>query len=254
MITDSFRKEKPIIEPKMIYERKESLDVVLITFSWKILEKARKMEGSEVIASLSAAGGNYDVIKLPVTERRVGIFMSTVGAPACGGLMEDVNALTGAESFILFGSAGSLDRDITGKKYVVATSAYRDEGLSYHYLPPSDYVAIRDWEAIRDTFEETNTPYVLGRTWTTDAIYRETRSEMEERRSEGCLTVEMEASGAAAVAKYHGWHLGVFLEGGDNLDGEEWEKGKIGEANHSSRKLILAMECARRISIDKENT
>ena len=110
MITDSFSLEEPIIKPEMIYRRSEKLlDVCLITFSWKIFQEARNMEGSKVVGTLSAASGKYDIISLPIEGRRVGIFLSTVGAPACGGFMEDAYALTGAESFILFGSAGTLD-------------------------------------------------------------------------------------------------------------------------------------------------
>ncbi|MGN1163658.1 MAG: nucleoside phosphorylase [Candidatus Ornithospirochaeta sp.] len=251
MIDKAFRIERPLIEADMFYKKKADLDVVLITFSHKILSEAKAMEGSVTAAILSAASGEYEVVKLPVKDRNVGIIMSTVGAPACGGFMEDAHALTGARNFILFGSAGSLDREKTGGRYVVVTSAYRDEGLSYHYLPPQDYVEIRDWRVIQETMEENDVPFVLGRTWTTDAFYRETKSEMEERKKEGCLTVEMEIAGAAAVAEYHGWHFAAFLEGGDNLDGVEWEMGRLGDANHSSRKLLIAIEASRKLGIDK---
>ena len=99
MITDSFSLDEPIIKPEMIYRRSEKLlDVCLITFSWKIFQEARNMEGSKVVGTLSAASGKYDIISLPIEGRRVGIFLSTVGAPACGGFMEDAYALTGAES------------------------------------------------------------------------------------------------------------------------------------------------------------
>jgi uridine phosphorylase len=65
--------------------------------------------------------------------------------------------------------------------------------------------------------------YVLGKTWTTDAIYRETRGRMALRRSEGCVTVEMEAAALFAVAQSRGVQLGQILYSGDNLDGEEWD-------------------------------
>ena len=83
------------------------------------------MEGSKVIATVPSAGGNYEIIKLGVKEKRVGIFLSPVGVPAAGGLMEDINALTGAENFILFGSCGSLDEKRTKGKYIVVEEAYR---------------------------------------------------------------------------------------------------------------------------------
>lgn len=248
---DFYRDEKPLIEAEMCHGKATELDVVLITFSHKIFNEAKRMEGSETVAELSAASGKYEVVLLPAKERKVGIFMSTVGAPACGGFMEDVHALTGVKNFILFGSAGSLWREKTEGKYIVVTSAYRGEGLSHYYLPSSPYVGIRNWKEIKTAMEKTNSPFTIGRTWTTDAIYRETRSEMEERKNEGCLAVEMEIAGAAAVAEHHGWNFAAFLESGDKLDGEEWEIGDLGNANHSSRKLYIAIEAAKRIGIDK---
>ena len=95
MITDQFLEEKEIISPKCFYgEREKLLDVCIITFSYIIFSSAKDMEGSKVIATVPSAGGNYEIIKLGVKERRVGIFLSPVGAPAAGGLMEDINALT----------------------------------------------------------------------------------------------------------------------------------------------------------------
>ena len=250
MITDSFSLEEPIIKPEMIYRRSEKLlDVCLITFSWKIFQEARNMEGSKVVGTLSAASGKYDIISLPIEGRRVGIFLSTVGAPACGGFMEDAHALTGAESFILFGSAGTLDEDKTKGKFIIPTSAYRDEGLSYHYLEKGDYVELEGWRTVEKVFASLKVPYVLGRTWTPDAFYRETRRNAEERRAEGCIAVEMEIAGAASVAIHHNWHFYAFLESGDSLE-EEWRVSNLMGANHNALKLALAMETAKGLSID----
>lgn len=86
----------------------------------------------------------------------------------------EANWLTGAEKFIMFGSAGSLNKEKTQGKFVVPTEAYRDEGMSYHYAPPSDYIEIQNHEKIAAIFEELHFPYVKGRVWTTDAFLRET--------------------------------------------------------------------------------
>ena len=71
---------------------------------------------------------------------------------------------------------------------ILPTSAIRDEGTSYHYLPPSDTIEVnRKW---RDTFKEVlkecGYPYVEGTTWTTDAVYRETRGEGKPPKGTGC--------------------------------------------------------------------
>ena len=246
MIIDQFIDEEEIIRPTSFYKQNEKiLDVCLITFSHEIFLFAKNMEGSVVVGEMHAAGGVYEIIKLPVKEKRVGIFLSPCGSPAAGGFMEDVNAVTGVENYILFGSCGSLDSEKTKGKYIVVDEAYRDEGLSYHYIPPSDYISVPTWSVTRDFFEKNNIPYVVGKTWTTDAFYRETRSSMNKRKEEGCIAVEMEIAGCQAVAERRRWKLYPFLESEDILDGDEWNIGELGGANHRNSKLFLAIEIAK---------
>lgn len=55
--------------------------------------------------------------------------------------------------------------------------------------------------------------HVVGRTWTTDAIYRETRAKVDRRTAEGCIVVEMEAAALFAVAQYRRVLLGQAAPG-----------------------------------------
>jgi uridine phosphorylase len=66
-------------------------------------------------------------------------------------------------------------------------------------------------------------PHLAGKTWTTDAPYRETPARIARRREEGCLTVEMESAGMMAVARFRGVAFGQVLYGGDDLSGAEWD-------------------------------
>ncbi len=59
---------------------------------------------------------------------------------------------------------------------MVPTEAYRDEGTSYHYAPASDYIAIKNADVVARFMKENKTPYIKGKTWTTDAFYWETVS------------------------------------------------------------------------------
>ena len=59
--------------------------------------------------------------------------------------------------------------------------------MSYHYAPPADYIKIRNADSLARLFSDKGHPYVEGRVWTTDAIYRETRGQVEQRKQEGCL-------------------------------------------------------------------
>ena len=120
-----------------------------------------------------------------------------------------------------------LDREIAVGQFIVPTSEVRDEGTSYHYLPPSREVQ-PDPEAvaaIEEVLSAHQIPFRLGKTWTTDAPYRETIEKVKRRRAEGCITVEMEASAFFAVAKFRNIPLGQILYGGDDVSGEaEWDQ------------------------------
>ena len=135
-----------------------------------------------------------------------------------------------------------LDREIAVGHVVVPTSAVRDEGTSYHYLPPSREVAAsaEGTAAIERALRARNVPYVLGKTWTTDAIFRETAGKVQMRRAEGCLTVEMEAAAFFAVAQFRGVTFAQLLYGGDDVSGEVWDDRGWGHAPHRSREAFLA--------------
>ena len=78
------------------------------------------------------------------------------------------------DKYIVFGGAGCLNKEIAHGKVMVLTEAYRDEGTSYHYAPASDYITVKNADIVADFMEKNGLPYVKGKTWTTDAIYRET--------------------------------------------------------------------------------
>lgn len=66
-------------------------------------------------------------------------------------------------------------------------------------------------------------PFLTGRTWTTDASYRETRARAGRRVAEGCVTVDMESAAFFAVARYRGVRFAQLLYAGDSLAGETWD-------------------------------
>jgi hypothetical protein len=71
--------------------------------------------------------------------------------------------------------------------------------------------------------DERDVPYAVGKTWTTDAPYRETRAKVAARRAEGCITVEMETAAFLAVARFRGVTFGQYLYAGDDVSGETWD-------------------------------
>lgn len=108
---------------------------------------------------------------------------------------------------------------------LVPVAAVRDEGTSYHYLPPAREVEPTPsaLAAVEATLNRHNIAYVRTKTWTTDAFFRETKGKVARRRDEGCLAVEMEAAAMFAVARFRQVELAQMLYAGDNLDAEQWE-------------------------------
>jgi uridine phosphorylase len=90
--------------------------------------------------------------------------------------------------------------------FVLVTRALRDEGTSYHYLPPSDYSAIPPavLALARRTFHQGNMPMEEGAVWTTDAPFRETDAAIAFARRQRLLAVEMESAALYAFAAARG--------------------------------------------------
>ena len=153
----------------------------------------------------------------------------------------------GAGKFVLFGSCGVLDDEKTKGKIIIPVSAVRDEGTSYHYMAPSSEIAAdpRSVQTLETVLTACCCPYVKGKTWTSDAIYRETLPMIEERRQEGCLAVEMECASMLAVSKYRQIPFAQFLYGADSLSSDTWEIRDLTlyGLTDAEKYMVLAFEC-----------
>ena len=248
MITDSFSRDRAIISPEDVYkETGEYFKVCICTFSPAILAELLARFTSRQVAEVRTVKGPVPIYAFDADGAVFGAFSLSIGSALAGTDIIDINRVAGADTFIVFGSAGALDSKAIGGRFVIPTAAYRDEGFSYHYAPPADYIDIPGSLRTAEIFKEINAPYVMGRTWTTDAFYRETRAELEKRVSEGCLTVEMELAGIQAACSFHGFKLYAFLQAGDVLDGEEYDISGLHGANHDLAKLKIALEIAKRV-------
>ena len=196
----------------------------IICFFQDVIDGLREIGSVEEIGHRASEMGKHPVYGATINGARIGVFHPGVGAPLAAGFLDELIA-GGGRKFIACGGAGALDKHLTLGHLVVPNAAVRDEGTSYHYLPPSrDVVASPEAvAAIEATLTKHGVPYVVGKTWTTDAIYRETRERVNRRRDEGCLTVEMEAAAFFAVAQFRGVTFGQILYSGDDLTGDEWD-------------------------------
>lgn len=76
--------------------------------------------------------------------------------------------------------------------------------------------------ALVKTLDARGVPCRVGKTWTTDAPYRETPGKIGKRKEEGCLVVEMKSAALIAVAQFRNVIFGQALYGGDDLSEVEW--------------------------------
>ena len=194
-----------------------------------------------------------EVVDIPIylyesEGEKIAITMPFQCSAGAAGTLEEMHAM-GCSKFIICGGAGCLTGKMDVGQIMLPTSAVRDEGASYHYLPPS-----REVEAPAETLEKTaralgemGVPFTLGKTWTTDAFYRETKEMVEKRRAEGCRMVEMETAGFYAVAKHYGLQLAQLLYAGDDVSGEAWDN-----RSWDSRKGIRANLIALSIELVKQ--
>ncbi|CAN5654433.1 hypothetical protein BH24ACT22_BH24ACT22_06740 [soil metagenome] len=145
----------------------------------------------------------YNFIQDGVTY---GIVGGVVGAPFAVLVAEEMFA-SGCEFLISVTSAGQISPAGPPPYFVLIERALRDEGTSYHYTPPAQYSELHRGlgELLRDAFEDDAVPEVhRGASWTTDAPFRETVTEIERHRASGILAVEMEAAALYAFAEATG--------------------------------------------------
>lgn len=213
-----------IIEPSKIIQPMDVPEQCVICFFQEVIAKVVKEHNAKVIASQRWEDDEHSIYEIELEGKRVAFVHPGVGAPMAAGILEETIAL-GFRKFIACGGAGVLNREIAVGHIVVPSVAVRDEGTSYHYLPPAREVGAspEGVAVIEQVLKRHGVPYLVGKTWTTDAPYRETSRKVQLRKSEGCLTVEMEASAFFAVAQFRGVTFAQMLYGGDDVSGGDWD-------------------------------
>jgi uridine phosphorylase len=217
--------EPSVIEPSEIIEAVDMPRCVVLCFFRELIDAIAVRPGASPVTLLNWAHGSHPIYEIEHNGQRLAVMHPGVGAPLAVGLLEEAIAF-GGRTFVAVGGAGALTPELVLGHAIVVSSAVRDEGTSLHYLAPSRTVDAdpAGVEAIETTLRDAEIPFVTGRTWTTDAPFRETRTRVTRRVDEGCLTVEMEASAFIAVARYRNVRLAHLLYAGDSLAGPEWDE------------------------------
>lgn len=238
--------EPGVIDPAALHPwRPDMPEAAVLCFFPEVVDGL----GGEPLLTISTERGRIPVRVMEHAGERVAVVHPGVGAPLAAMFLEDVIAL-GVRRVVAVGGAGSLLPDLVLGHAVVVGSAVRDEGTSFHYLPPGRVVdADPDGVAVlAATLTDAGLPHVVARAWTTDAVYRETRARVDRRRAEGCAVVEMEAAALIAVARFRGIAFAHLVFAADSLAGDAWDDRGWRFARDVRRGLFdLAVRAATRL-------
>ena len=201
------------------------------------------------LTTLSYAAGGRTVEEFTDRGVRFAASLMPFGAPAAVIHLEELIAL-GMRAFVVLGSCGVLDAGIPAASLVVPTAAYRDEGTSYHYAPTADWIDVLTSGRLQGWLADLGVDFVAGKVWTTDAIYRETRTRCAEHAADGCVAVDMECAALAATAQFRGVDVYQFFYAADNLDADEWDQRTLRRLADEARleHARLALEIAHRVA------
>ncbi len=171
-----------------------------------------------------------------------------IGASGITSLADELMAW-GVQRLVIMSLAGGLQPELAPGSIVVVDRALRDEGTSYHYLPPARDVQAspRLVSGIASALEKQGMSPATGAVWSTDAPYRETHEEAALFGGEGVKAVDMESAGLFAAAQARDRQAASVLVIGDSLAGPRWS------APPDMRTLHLRLKSLLRILIDTLN-
>ena len=252
ILTEFDPAKRAVINPEDIIKPVDGMPKIAIAcYANATFERMIQELDAKKIASAYNANGEQPVYYAEYKGLEIAFFMIDVGAPMSVAMLEDVFAM-GVEKVIIFGTCGVLEKGIEDCSIIIPNCAMRDEGTSYHYAAASDEIKVN--QKYMGTFikmlDELQIKYTVGKTWSTDAFYRETSEKIARRKEQGCVCVDMECSANAAVAEFREKDLVQFFYAADNLDSEEWDVRSLSndsKLEEKDRIAMIALELAVRI-------
>lgn len=177
-----------------------------------------------------------DLWRTTIDDLEFGIIGCAVGASFAVLLAEQLFA-SGCGLLISITSAGRLVELRPPPYFVLIDRALRDEGTSYHYLPPSEYASADASlvELAAEALKPLHVQIERGGSWTTDAPFRETAKQIAAMTEKGLLAVEMEAAALYAFSAARQKPVICFAHVTNQMaqiDGD-FEKGAMGGATAS---------------------
>jgi uridine phosphorylase len=177
----------------------------------------------------------------------LGVVGCAVGSSFAVLVAEELFA-SGCRLLISVTSSGQIMPVQAPPYFIMIDRALRDEGTSYHYLPPATYSHAPEAliGVLEDAFDDLGVPVLRGATWTTDAPFRETDDAIETMRQRGLLAVEMEAAALYAFARARGRPVICFAHVTNRMGRIEGDFEK-GHADGTTDALRIVVEVAQRL-------
>jgi uridine phosphorylase len=226
--------EKPVFSTKEFLKYREKfgvsaktkqIEAIILCFSRRLVDRINKIHKISEIPDLF---GNFGKLyQIDGTDGKVGILVGFgIGAPATVMVMEETIAF-GAKKFVVLGTAGGIGQNLDIGDIVVCPKSIRDEGTSHHYVKQSKFAFASPnlTKALYQSLkaQKPGRAILHGPSWTTDAPYRETVAELKRYRSQGVMTVEMEASAVFAVGRVKKVETGAVFVVSDILSEKSWK-------------------------------
>ncbi len=175
-----------------------------------------------------------------------------VGAPYAAMMLESLIAW-GSRQVVFFGWCGSIDPHVRVGDIIIPDEAIIDEGTSRHYLgedirsvkPAADLT-----RTLRKAFTERGIDTHKGPVWTTDAVYRETKTKVRHHQKAGVLGVEMELSALFSVGRFRSVDVAGVLVVSDELSTMAWQPGFKSPEFQTGRTAALEgiLACCRKLA------
>jgi uridine phosphorylase len=189
-----------------------------------------------------AGSMNGDLFAVKKTRGKVAVMTGFGGgSPMVVELAEEFVAM-GARRLALMTWGGALQPGLKAGDIVICDRAVRDEGASYHYLPPEPYIQASPAlvQRMAAAVQAHGGRCTVGPTWTTDAPYRETREEVQRYQAEGVQTVEMESAGLFTVGQVRGVEAVSVVVVMDSLATLRWQVPERLDAIQRSLAIVYA--------------
>lgn len=200
-------------------------------------------------AQLSSCWACYhsELYNATYKDLQFGIIGCAVGASYAVLLAEQL-FVSGCELLISVTSSGKINEEVKSD-YLLIKDTIRDEGTSYHYLPDAEksFLDPKLFDKLLSLTADESMSVQVGKSWTTDAPYRETSSSISQAKSLGADCVEMEASALYAFSKVKSKNVVCYAHLTNSMAQQNGDFEK-GVQNGSLTSLELIYQTAKKLN------